>query len=146
MNIVCYIATEPQQLLDHFDLRRTIFINEQGVEEALEMDGLDDHATLIVMYVDNTPVGCARYRVLDDKVKVERVGILKEYRRQGLGEHIMNFVEEQINEYTKAQWITLNAQLTAKDFYLRLGYTPIGDIFVEANIEHQKMIKEITLN
>ena len=144
MNIVCLIATEPQQLLDHFALRRTIFIDEQGVEETLEMDGLDDHATLIVLYVDNKAVGCARYRVLDDKVKVERVGILKEFRRQGLGEHIMSFVEEQIKEYTKAQWITLNAQITAKDFYLRLGYSPIGDIFIEANIEHQKMIKEIT--
>ncbi len=144
MNIVCLIATEPQQLLDHFALRRKIFIDEQGVEEALEMDGLDDHATLIVLYVENTAVGCARYRVLDDKVKVERVGILKEYRRQGLGEHIMSFVEEQIKEYTKAQWITLNAQLTAKDFYLRLGYAPIGQIFVEANIDHQKMIKELT--
>jgi len=143
MNIVCLIATEPQQLLDHFALRRTIFIDEQGVEETLEMDGLDDHATLIVLYADNTAVGCARYRVLDDKVKVERVGILKEFRRQGLGEHIMSFVEEQIKEYTKAQWITLNAQLTAKDFYLRLGYAPIGTVFMEANIEHQKMIKEL---
>jgi predicted GNAT family N-acyltransferase len=57
----------------------------------------------------------------------------------------MSFVEEQIKEYTKAQWITLNAQLTAKDFYLRLGYAPIGQIFVEANIDHQKMIKEVTL-
>jgi predicted GNAT family N-acyltransferase len=144
MNIVCLIATEPQQLLDHFALRRTIFIDEQGVEKSLEMDSLDDHATLIVLYVENKAIGCARYRVLDDKVKVERVGILKEYRRQGLGEHIMSFVEEQIKEYTKAKWITLNAQLTAKDFYLRLGYSPIGNIFMEANIEHQKMIKELT--
>jgi len=97
------------------------------------------------LYVENTPVGCARYRVLADKVKVERVGILKEYRRQGLGEHIMGFVEEQIKEYTKAKWITLNAQLTAKDFYLRLGYSSIGDIFIEADMEHQKMIKELTI-
>ena len=145
MNIVCLIANEPQQLLDHFALRRSIFIEEQGVDEALEMDGLDDHATLIVLYVDQTAVGCARYRVLDDKVKVERVGILKEYRRQGLGENIMGYVEEQIKEYTKAKWITLNAQLTAKDFYLRLGYSSIGDIFIEADMKHQKMIKEITI-
>ena len=144
MNPRIVVASEPSELIDHFQLRRTIFIEEQGVDERLEMDGLDDAATLIVLYIDAQPIGCARYRVLDDKVKVERVGILKEHRRQGLGEHIMSYVEEQINEYTKAQWITLNAQLTAKAFYLRLGYAPIGDIFVEANIEHQKMIKEIT--
>ena len=144
MNIVTLVAVNPEHLIDHFALRRMIFIEEQGVDEALELDGQDDFATLIVMYVDDQAVGCARYRVLDDAVKVERVGILKEYRRRGLGEEIMMFVEEQIMEYTKAKWITLNAQLTAKDFYLRLGYAPMGPIFVEANIEHQKMMKEVS--
>jgi predicted GNAT family N-acyltransferase len=144
MNVVTLIAVNPEHLIDHFALRRMIFIEEQGVDETLELDGQDNFATLIVMYVDDLAVGCARYRILDDAVKVERVGILREYRRRGLGEHIMAFVEVQIHEYTKAKWITLNAQLTAKDFYLHLGYAPIGPIFVEANIEHQKMMKEIT--
>ena len=144
MNVVTLIAVNPEHLIDHFALRRLIFIEEQGVDEALELDGQDDFATLIVMYVDDLAVGCARYRVLDDAVKVERVGILKEYRRRGLGEHIMAFVEDQIIEYTTAKWITLNAQLTAKDFYLRLGYAPMGPIFIEANIEHQKMMKEVS--
>jgi predicted GNAT family N-acyltransferase len=144
MNVVTLIAVNPEHLIDHFALRRMIFIEEQGVDETLELDGQDDFATLIVMYADDMAVGCARYRVLEDAVKVERVGILKEYRRRGLGEEIMMFVEDQIMEYTKAKWITLNAQLTAKDFYLHLGYAPIGPIFVEADIEHQKMMKEIS--
>ena len=143
MNPRIVVASEPSEFLDHFQLRRTIFIDEQGVDEALEMDGLDDTATLIVMYLESIPVGCARYRVLDKAVKVERVGILKDYRNRGFGQQIMAFVESQIMEYTDTSWITLNAQLTAKDFYLRLGYAPVGEVFVEANIDHQKMMKAL---
>jgi predicted GNAT family N-acyltransferase len=143
MNPRIVVASEPSEFLDHFQLRRTIFIEEQGVDEALEMDGLDDTATLIVMYVEGTPVGCARYRVLASAVKVERVGVLKNYRNRGLGQQIMAFVESQIVEYTDKSWITLNAQLTAKSFYLRLGYGTVGEVFVEANIDHQKMMKEL---
>jgi len=143
MNLVIQVATEPSQLLDHFALRKTIFIEEQGVDSALELDGLDDSATLIVMYLDNKPIGCARYRVLETAVKVERVGLLRSCRGQGLGQQLMEFVETQIHEYTDKPWITLNAQLSAKDFYLRLGYVPIGEIFSEANILHQKMMKEV---
>jgi len=143
MNPRIVVASEPSEFFDHFQLRRTIFIDEQGVNEALEMDGLDDTATLIVMYLEGIPVGCARYRVLDKAVKVERVGILKDYRNRGFGQQIMAFVESQIMEYTDTSWITLNAQLTAKDFYLRLGYAPVGEVFVEANIDHQKMMKAL---
>ena len=143
MNRRIVVAVEPSELIDHFQLRRTIFIEEQGVDETLEMDGLDDSATLIVLYLNNQPIGCARYRVLDTAVKVERVGVLKDYRGQGLGQEIMAFVEAQILEYTDKPWITLNAQLTAKQFYLRLGYVPIGEQFSEANILHQKMMKEL---
>jgi predicted GNAT family N-acyltransferase len=143
MNPRIVVASEPSELIDHFQLRRTIFIEEQGVDERLEMDGLDDAATLIVLYLDAQPIGCARYRVLDTAVKVERVGVLKEHRNQGLGEQLMVFIEEQILEYTDKTWMTLNAQLAAKNFYLRLGYVPIGELFEEANITHQKMMKEI---
>ena len=143
MNRRIVVASEPSELIDHFQLRRTIFIEEQGVDETLEMDGLDDSATLIVLYLNNQSIGCARYRVLDTAVKVERVGVLKEYRGHGLGQEIMAFVEAQILEYTDKPWITLNAQLTAKQFYLRLGYVPIGEQFSEANILHQKMMKEL---
>lgn len=143
MNPRIVVASEPSELIDHFQLRRTIFIEEQGVDETLEMDGQDDAATLIVLYIDNQPIGCARYRVLDTAVKVERVGVLKEYRGQGLGQDIMAFVEQQINEYTNKPQITLNAQITAKNFYLRLGYVAMGELFEEAGIIHQKMIKEL---
>ena len=46
------------------ELRRTVFIEEQGVSEAEEIDGLDDICTHVLATSDGTPVGAARFRVL----------------------------------------------------------------------------------
>jgi len=115
------VATTPEDLLHHFRLRKLIFIDEQGVEESLEMDGLDHQATLILGALGPVPVAVARYRLLGDSVKVERVGVLKGFRHQGIGQAVMAFVEDQIATYTKASLITLHAQDHAIPFYHHLG-------------------------
>jgi predicted GNAT family N-acyltransferase len=35
--------------------------------------------------------------------------------------------------------VTLNAQASAVGFYLRAGFMPVGELFEEANIPHQRM-------
>jgi predicted GNAT family N-acyltransferase len=37
--------------------------------------------------------------------------------------------------------VYLNAQLHARAFYERLGFSPYGDVFLEANIEHIGMAR-----
>ena len=37
----------------------------------------------------------------------------------------------------------MNAQHSAKAFYLAQGYLPEGEVFMEAGIPHQKMTKQI---
>ena len=137
------LATTPDEIIDHFALRKTIFIEEQGVSEALEMDGLDDQATLILAKIDSIPIGCARYRLLDSYVKVERVGVLQESRGQGIGQAIMRFIEQEIASSSPVLTIKLHAQDHAIPFYHHLGYQEIGEPFYEAGILHQAMIKHI---
>jgi predicted GNAT family N-acyltransferase len=137
------LATTPDEIIDHFALRKTIFIEEQGVREALEMDGLDDQATLILAKMKAKPIGCARYRLLDHYVKVERVGVLQEFRGQGIGQAIMRFIEQEIASSSPVLTIKLHAQDHAIPFYHHLGYQDIGEPFYEAGILHQAMIKHI---
>jgi predicted GNAT family N-acyltransferase len=137
------LATTPDEIIDHFALRKTIFIEEQGVREALEMDGLDDQATLILAKMKAKPIGCARYRLLDHYVKVERVGVLQEFRGQGIGQAIMRFIEQEIASSSPVLTIKLHAQDHAIPFYHHLGYQDIGESFYEAGILHQAMIKHI---
>jgi predicted GNAT family N-acyltransferase len=137
------LATTSDEIIDHFALRKTIFMEEQGVREALEMDGLDDQATLILAKMKAKPIGCARYRLLDHYVKVERVGVLKESRGQGIGQAIMRFIEQEIASSSPVLTIKLHAQDHAIPFYHHLGYQDIGEPFYEAGILHQAMIKHI---
>ena len=73
-------------------IRTRVFIEEQGVTEREEMDGLDSDCIHFVAYRDDTAVGCARLRPLGDaRAKIERVAVLPELRARGLGRAIMNY-------------------------------------------------------
>ena len=42
------------------DIRREVFIEEQGVPEEIEMDDKDDEAIHVLAVVDDEPAGCGR--------------------------------------------------------------------------------------
>ncbi len=71
-------------------IRRTVFQDEQGVDPALEFDGLDEEAEHLLAYLDGQPVGTARLRALDAAVvKIERLAVLAPQRGRGLGKGLM---------------------------------------------------------
>lgn len=73
-------------------------------------------------------------------VKVERVGVLRECRGEGLGTQLMDLVEATARNNGKR--ITLNAQTGVVDWYANRGYEPVGEPFEEAGIVHRRMTKQ----
>lgn len=137
-------------LADAHAVRRTVFIKEQGVSEAEEMDGRDGDAVHVVAYTpagrdddDGRPVGTARLRVPESGVaKPERVAVLESCRGEGIGEQLMAAIEDE----ARAQGCTqarLHAQTTVEGFYRDLGYETTSDVFQEANIPHVEMEKRL---
>jgi len=139
--MIIKLATEPQEIIDHLRIREIVFIDGQNVPYDLEHDGLDSVSTLIIVYDNEKPIGAGRYRFVDDYIKIERIAVLEEYRGKGIGKDIMDFLENQVIENTSIRKLVLNSQCSAQIFYEKLGYEPIGDIFMEADIQHVKMIK-----
>ena len=66
-------------------LRRVVFIDEQGVSEADEVDGMDGRAIHLLAWDGACPVGTARLLVNGDTGKIGRVCVLPEARGLGLG-------------------------------------------------------------
>ena len=67
-------------------LRRTVFIEEQNVPEAEEMDDLDGDAVhLLATDAEDRPVATARLLVKDDIGKIGRVCVLADQRGTGMG-------------------------------------------------------------
>ena len=123
-----------------FEIRKTVFIEEQKVPAQLELDEFDVKATHYLAHYDGNIAGCARTRLTDEGLKVERVAVLKEYRSFGIAKEIMISIEKDAMS-KKVEQIILNAQESVIGFYEKLRYEGVGEKFVEAGIVHLKMKK-----
>jgi predicted GNAT family N-acyltransferase len=125
-------------------LRREVFVEEQGVPVAEEMDGLDPVCMHFLAFRDGEAVGTARLRVTGDgHAKAERVAVLRSVRRSGAGRALMRALEDETRARGRRE-LVLNAQLPVIAFYERLGYRVEGPEFLEAGIPHRAMRKPLT--
>lgn len=146
-------------IADAHAVRRAVFIDEQGVSEAEEMDGRDAETTHVVAYaVEGTgndesasvgdgergePVGTARLRLPEPGVgKPERVAVTKPHRGNGVGWQLMEAIETDAREQG-CERLKLHAQTTVEEFYRKLGYETTSGEFIEADIPHVRMEKPL---
>ena len=122
-------------------LRRTVFIEEQGVSEADEIDDLDAEALHLLAKQADRPVGTARVVFADGIAKIGRVCVLPEARGTGLGAALIRAALEASRG--KAQQARLGAQTHALGFYERLGFTAFGPVYDDAGIPHRDMARDL---
>jgi predicted GNAT family N-acyltransferase len=132
-------------LSDAFAVRRDVFIDEQGVSEAEEMDGRDEEAVHFVLHDTRkeVAVGTARLRTpRPETAKVERVAVREAYRQEGLGVELMELIEAEAREQGCTNAV-LHAQRRVIPFYEELGYEITSEEFEEAGIPHVEMEKSL---
>ena len=129
-----------------FHIRKEVFVEEQGVplaDEFDEFDTLEGQCEHVLVYYDEQAVGTGRVRVVDGSGKLERICILKPYRKYGLGKKIIQTLEEIAKDKGIAK-VKLHGQTHAEEFYKKLGYMTSSDVFTEDGIPHILMVKELT--
>lgn len=124
-------------------IRRAVFIEEQGVSEGIEMDGLEDEAIHVLLLQDGQPAGCARIMMNGQAGKIGRVAVLREHRRKGLGTAIMEECVRVLRATPGVTQARLGAQTYVIPFYEALGYKVDGPEYVEAGIPHRPMVMAI---
>ena len=120
-------------------IREKVFVKEQNIPVDIEMDDNNVDSVSICAIMNKKYVGTARYRVTSYGFKLERFAVLKEFRNQGIGKALVQFMFDNLNE---SRIIYLHAQEAVVDFYLSLGFKKINDRFFEAGIPHWKMVKK----
>jgi predicted GNAT family N-acyltransferase len=124
-----------------YAIRYAVFIEEQGIPAALEIDAYDPIAVHALAFLDGQCVATARV-YLDEqdpsKAKIGRMAVLKEFRGQGIGTALLG---EAIRAgmMQGASVFELHAQQSAVPFYAKLQFKPDGAIFDEVGIPHQCM-------
>jgi predicted GNAT family N-acyltransferase len=125
---------------DAYPIRQAVFIEEQGVPEAMELDEFDPIAQHALAYRGLDCIGTARLVISPDhQGRIGRMAVLQAYRRQGIGGQLLRTLLEN----GKSQGITefdLHSQLSAIPFYEQFGFIAQGAIYDEAGIAHRDMI------
>ena len=121
-------------------LRRVVFIEEQGVSEADEVDDLDGEAIHLLAVDAGRPVGTARLLIQGETGKIGRVCVLAEARGAGIGAALIRAAVAELASLPGISRAKLGAQVHALGFYERLGFAAVGPVYMDAGIEHRDMV------
>lgn len=131
---------EPADFTADFDdlraIREAVFVVEQNIPRDLEFDDLEPRCFHFAARDEfHQVIGTAR---LSPERQIGRMAVATSWRGKGVGKALMLAL---IEKAQKLGWpeVTLNAQTQVQGFYEKLGFSKIGDVFLEANIPHQPM-------
>lgn len=121
-------------------LRHAIFVQEQGVPEAVERDAADATAHHVVARNRlGQAVGTGRLVALDARTgKIGRMAVLPTVRGASVGQEMLRALLQQAQRMG-LQEAVLHAQSPVVEFYRRLGFEVASEPFEEAGIEHRIM-------
>lgn len=139
VRLVTWEAAQPALVA----VRRAVFVEEQGVPEALEWDGEDETALHgLATTTEGEPIGTARLIAQGPLAQIGRMAVLKPWRGRGVGTALL---ERMLKEAQARghRGVFLNAQTTALPFYERFGFQREGDEFLDAGIPHYRMTRRL---
>ena len=140
------VAAAPADLEGAVALRMRVFVGEQGIPAAVEVDEADTDAGTVhaVALHQGAVIGTGRLLPdVDGKgPHIGRMAVAAEWRRSGVGGQVLGFLEEQARAQGFRQ-VTLHAQEYVKGFYARHGYREAGEMFLEVDIPHREMVKQL---
>lgn len=134
---VCQINSD-EDLQTSLEIRRKVFIEEQGVDRPQEIDPGD--FIRFLARVDGRPVGTSRLRIEKTLIVFERVATLACTRGQGVGKALIQQMQKVASADYPHHLMVMHAQLHAQPFYEKLGWKALGEPFVEAGVEHILMV------
>ena len=129
-----------QAFQEAFQIRKRVFIEEQGVPEEMELDEFDLLSQHALAYVNTLCVGTARLvKANSHQAQIGRMAVLSPYRKQGIGRALLTRLIYLAKE-EGVQTLTLHAQLDAIPFYEKFGFITEGPTYAEAGIPHRNMM------
>ena len=146
---------QPEDLPAVFALRHDVFVIGQDVPVDLERDAYDDAADHAVALLDGVVIGTGRLvsgRIGEDGHllpgtaatvgTIGRMAVADAARSSGVGRALLDLLVDRAQELGLPS-VELHAQVHARGFYERAGFTPFGEVYVEAGIEHLGMRRDL---
>ena len=124
-------------------LRTRVFVEEQGVPPEIEQDAADDDAVHVLSRDDaGAAVATGGLLVRGRTAGIGRMAADASVRGRGHGAAVL----EELHRQAVLRGVTeieLHAQVSARGFYERAGYTAVGEEYEEAGIPHVTMRRRL---
>ena len=134
------IAISKEDINKCYQIRKTVFTDEQKYDESIDRDEYDNVAIHILLQKDSKPIGTCRCFIVDNYYKIGRFCILSEYRKQGYGKKMMHFLLDNLDKNI-INLVKLSSQYDKYQFYEILGFKTLGEPYLEEGVKHILMIK-----
>ena len=150
-------AAGDHELEQALELRRVVFVDEQGVSLAAERDGRDADGIHLVALEGGRVVGTCRLVAASGpdrsggdgrgggrsgrgglEFRLGRLAVASEWRRRGIASALLGRAETEARA-SGAERIVLHAQTYACRLYTEAGYRRRGQPFLEEGMEHITM-------
>ncbi|MGS2724455.1 GNAT family N-acetyltransferase [Porticoccus sp. GXU_MW_L64] len=129
-------ATWQQDKQQLMSVRQPVFVEEQQVPVEIEIDEQDPLSAHWLAYsADGRAIGTAR---LEPSGKVGRMAVLAQHRGTGVGSALLRRIILDASSQGHSR-LYLHGQCHALEFYAQFGFVAFGEVFDEADIDHQAM-------
>lgn len=120
-------------------LRLEVYVEEQKVPLELELDD-DDRAAVHLAALDaGEVVGTARLVFRDDTAKFGRLAVKATHRGRGIAQRLIALTIDHAKD-RGARTMYLDSQTLATGLYGKFGFAEEGGVFLDAGIEHIRMV------
>ena len=119
-------------------IRTMIFNKELGISLNNIFDNDDQKLEQFFIMKNNDIVGTFRLRTENDSYKIERMGVLSEFRSKGFGKIALEEIIMYSMKMNKSK-IILDSIYAIRNFYAKSGFIQIGNVYSKVGIPHVKM-------
>jgi len=121
-------------------VRDKVFVKEQKIAPERVRDSYDGQAVHLLITVDGQAAATGRIYHDGSHFRIGRICVLKEFRRQGIGDLATRLLL--YKAFMFAEEVRISAQQYLADFYGKFGFEAVGKPFMEENIPHINMVLE----
>lgn len=134
------IATTPDEIAACLQIRRRVFVEEQGIFTGSDLDDYDERSIHIMASLDGRIVGTVRcYRRSGRLWYGGRLAVLPEYRVYNIGALLVRKAVETMRLNPEVSRFLATVQIQNVRFFKRLGWIPVGRSIYLKGVKHQVM-------
>jgi len=146
LELACHVATTVQDVSVHHEIRRAVFVEEQGIFRGSDRDERDDDpATIKVLGVGGGIAGGAvRLYPLGEPGlwRGDRLAVLPAFRTHGLGGPLVRFAVRTAGELGGELMVAF-IQPQNVEYFRKLGWRPTGGPRDHVGLPHQRMVIDL---